>query len=139
MVLQYLNHVFLAVFTVEAAIKIIALKQQYFKQAWNLFDFSLVALTYTLLILQFSQLVSGWSQLTNILRCLRIGRVLRLVKKVTQLQLIFHTLMSSAASLGSLGLLLLLFFFIFAVIGMHNFGYLKIGAPQTELNVHANF
>ena len=43
------------------------------------------------------------------------------------------------ASLGSLGLLLLLFFFMFAVIGMHSFGFLKIGAPQTELNIHVNF
>lgn len=68
-----------------------------------------------------------------------MGRILRLIKRATQLQIIFYTLLDSMTSLGSLGLLLLLFFFMFAVIGMQNFGLARIGPPQSSLNVHVNF
>jgi hypothetical protein len=39
---QLLNYVFLAIFTLEAVIKIIALGCSYFKDPWNRFDFVVV-------------------------------------------------------------------------------------------------
>jgi hypothetical protein len=41
-VTEKLNYFFSAVFTLEAAIKIVALKGNYFKEGWNLFDFVIV-------------------------------------------------------------------------------------------------
>lgn len=74
-----------------------------------------------------------------ILRALRMGRVLRLIKKARMLQIVFHTLLESAPSLGSLGILLILLFFMFAIIGRSSFGLVKIGAPNEFLNEHVNF
>ena len=139
MVLEFINFSFNILFTIEAIVKIIALKKGYFRDPWNNFDFTIVALTYIFLVLKYTGLVSGWSSTTTILRCLRMGRILRLIKRATQLQIIFYTLLDSMTSLGSLGLLLLLFFFMFAVIGMQNFGLASIGPTQSSLNVHVNF
>ena len=129
-ILEILNFVFNVVFTFEAIVKIIALKKDYFKEPWNIFDFTIVALTYFFFALKYSAgMISGWSSAATILRCLRVGRILRLIKRATQLQIIFYTLLDSLTSLSSLGLLLLLFFYMFAVIGMQVFGFAKIGSP----------
>ena len=39
-VLEILNYVFSAIFTIEAIIKLIAFKKAYFHDSWNIFDFS---------------------------------------------------------------------------------------------------
>ena len=44
-ILGYINQVFIAIFTLECCMKIIALRQFYFKQAWNIFDFVVVVLS----------------------------------------------------------------------------------------------
>jgi hypothetical protein len=49
------------------------------------------------------------------------------------------TLFDAAPSLGSLGLLLIILFFMFAIIGRNLFSFAGIGAPNVELNEHANF
>ena len=36
------NWVFTGIFTAEAIVKLIALRQHYFKKAWNVFDFIIV-------------------------------------------------------------------------------------------------
>ena len=124
-----LNIAFNAIFTIEAIIKIVALRSRYFKDTWNVFDFTIVALTYVFLVLSKTNVIEGFGSTTTILRALRIGRVLRLIKKAQKLQIIFYSIIDSLATLGSLGLLLLLFFFMFAVIGTSNFGKVMIGEP----------
>jgi len=51
MVLVNLNYVFMAIFTVEAILKIIAMKSAYFKDGWNVFDFVVVVFTILALII----------------------------------------------------------------------------------------
>ena len=48
---EIINYVFMAIFTLEAILKIIAMKTAYFKDSWNLFDFTIVVLTLSILIL----------------------------------------------------------------------------------------
>ncbi len=43
--LMYINQVFIAIFTMECAMKILGLRMYYFKQAWNVFDFVVVVLS----------------------------------------------------------------------------------------------
>ena len=43
--LGYINQVFIAIFTLECAMKIIGLRHYYFKQPWNVFDFVVVVLS----------------------------------------------------------------------------------------------
>ena len=51
-VIEILNYVFMTIFTIEAIIKIIALKRHYFKDSWNIFDFTIVAFTLIILLLK---------------------------------------------------------------------------------------
>jgi flagellar basal body-associated protein FliL len=44
-VLVNVNYVFMAIFTIEAVLKLIAMKQHYFKDGWNCFDFFVVVCT----------------------------------------------------------------------------------------------
>ena len=50
-VCDVLNYIFMAIFTIEATIKIIALRRDYFKDGWNIFDFTVVSLTTVILVL----------------------------------------------------------------------------------------
>ena len=129
----------MVIFTLEAVIKIIAYKGEYFKDSWNIFDFVVVCLTLVILAIKVCGVELGLGGGAMILRVLRIGRILRLLKRLKQLQDIFMTLVESATSLGSLGLLLIILFFMFAIIGRSIFGFAKIGEPSEELNDHANF
>ena len=134
-----MNYVFMTIFTIEACIKLVALKSSYFSDSWNIFDFTIVAMTLIILSLKMAGIKVPLGNGPMILRALRIGRILRLIKKARQLLIIFHTLIDSSASLGSLGLLLIIVFFMFAIIGRSIFGHAKIGDPNEELNEHANF
>ena len=138
-VINGLNVTFNIIFTVEAVIKIYALRCNYFKSAWNLYDFTIVFVTYVFLIFEAAGLFKGLGSTTTILRALRVGRIVRLVKKATQIKIIMNTLVETWQSLSSLGLLLILFLFTFSVIGCSLFGKMRVGDPQNELNVHANF
>ena len=116
------------------------MKTKYFKEAWNVFDFTIVALTYLMTLLDVAGVLSGFGQTTTVLRALRIGRILRLIKRAKQLKIIFYSIVDSLAALGSLGLLLLLFFFMFSVIGVNMFGLLNSrSSVHSQINVHANF
>ena len=71
----------MAIFTVEAILKIIAQKGAYFRDSWNLFDFTVVVGTLIILTIAWAGVGSGLEILGSILRTLRIGRVFRLIKK----------------------------------------------------------
>ena len=45
MVLYYINNIFIAIFTLECLMKLIALNWRYFKIPWNMFDVSIVILS----------------------------------------------------------------------------------------------
>ena len=62
--------------------------------------------------------------------------MLRTIKRVEKLQMIFETIYDSMPSFISLGALLLLFLFLFSIIGTQLFCFLKL---QTDINAHANF
>lgn len=49
--IEYINYVFMFIFTLEAIIKIIALKLNYFRDSWNIFDFTVVIGTVLILLI----------------------------------------------------------------------------------------
>ena len=51
-IVEVCNYFFTAVFTIEAIIKLIALKKTYFKESWNIFDFTIVVFTLLILLLK---------------------------------------------------------------------------------------
>jgi len=115
-VLGGLDTFFIAMFTIEALLKIIGLGWwQYIRNGWNKFDFFIVVIG----IISLFEFAGNAS--FNVLRLCRIGRVLRLINKAKTLRTLFLTLMYSLPSLWNIGLLLLVVHFVYAVVGMHLF------------------
>jgi hypothetical protein len=128
--------VFGTIFTIEAIMKIIAYRRNYFRDAWNKFDFTVVILTWLVVIIMSFELPFDVSILGTIARTLRIGRVFRLSKRVEAIQVILLTLMEAVPSISALGILLGLLFFLYSIIGMSFFSFVRYGC---ELNYHVNF
>lgn len=49
--IEYINYFFMIAFTFEAIFKIYAMRGSYFKDSWNIFDFTVVVLTIVILCL----------------------------------------------------------------------------------------
>ena len=108
------NDFVLAIFIVEAALKITAVAphfRRYFGDGWNLFDFSVVVLS----------LLPATGEFALVARLIRVLRVLRLVSAMPQLRLIVATLVRSIPSMGHVLMLLAILFYIYAVTGFHLF------------------
>lgn len=88
--MRMINMIFNGIFTLEAAVKIYAMRCRYFKVKWNIYDFLIVSATYVFMFLNLGST-------TTILRILRIGRVVRLVKKSRQIKIIYYTIVSSSS------------------------------------------
>lgn len=48
------NYIFVVIFTLEAIVKLLAMHCLYFKEAWNIFDFTVVVLTIIILIINWA-------------------------------------------------------------------------------------
>lgn len=108
------NDIILGVFIVEALLKIIAVAPRfrlYFANGWNLFDFSIIVLSF----------VPATGEFALVARLFRILRVLRLISAVPQLRLIVATLVRSIPSMGHVILLMSVIFYIYAITGFHLF------------------
>ena len=80
------NYLFMAIFTIEAIIKIVAYHCAYFKDSWNIFDFVVVVFTPIVIVISlFPDLGIDAKKQATLLRVLRMLRVLRIVKKAEKL------------------------------------------------------
>jgi len=130
--LESCNTVFSWIFIIEFFIKMTGLgPAQYFNDAWNLLDLSVVLVSIV------GMTGVGGSEL-SVLRALRMLRVAKLIKSMRGLRSLLTTLFFSLPALGNVGLLLLLTVFIFAVLGMNLFGKLAFD-PDGYLTPINNF
>lgn len=112
--LEWGNDLILAVFVLEAVLKITAVAPQfrrYFGDGWNLFDFTVVILSF----------IPSTGEFALVARLVRVLRVLRLVSAMPQLRLIVATLVRSIPSMGHVLMLLAIIFYIYAITGFHLF------------------
>ncbi len=108
------NDIILWVFVAEALLKITAVAPRfrlYFGNGWNLFDFTIVVLSF----------LPSTEEFALVARLVRVLRVLRLVSAVPQLRLIVATLVRSIPSMGHVIMLMSIIFYIYAVTGFHLF------------------
>jgi hypothetical protein len=106
--------IILAIFTVECALKLVAegkRPQDYFKHAWNVFDFVVVFACY---------MPFGGSAVA-VLRLLRLLRVLKLFNNIPELQIILSGLAKGMSSVSYIGLLMFLLFYVFGIISVQFF------------------
>ena len=108
--LMILDTVCLAVFVVEILIKLYAFRGGFFRSAWNVFDFLVIAVA----------LIPGSG--FAVLRALRVLRVLRLVSMVPALRRVVDALVQAIPGILSIGALLMLLFYVGAVMGTMIFG-----------------
>lgn len=96
-------------FTVEIILRLISTKPtlDYFKDAWNVFDFVIVVGGHIFVGAHF----------ITVLRILRVLRVLRAISVLPSLRKIVNALLITIPALGNIMLLMGLLFYIFAVIG----------------------
>ena len=132
-IIEVVNYVFMVIFTLEAILKIIAMGKNYFKESWNIFDFTVVVMTALILGITWLGVGGNLGVTSTILRSLRIGRIFRLVKKAEKLQIIFQALLDAIPSMGSLGLLLFLLIFMYAIIGISQFALIKIDGGLVDI------
>ncbi|KAM9772807.1 sodium channel protein type 4 subunit alpha A isoform X1 [Syngnathus typhle] len=128
------NLAFIAVFTTECVLKLFALRQYFFTNGWNVFDFIVVILSIAGTML--SDLIEKYfvsPTLFRVIRLARIGRILRLIKGAKGIRTLLFALMMSLPALFNIGLLLFLIMFIFSIFGMSNFAYVKKEAGVDDI------
>ena len=113
-VFELANQVFLGIFVLEVIVKLVAVHprpSRYFRDGWNLFDFTIVAIS----------LLPATGELATLARLARLLRVLRLVSALPELRLIVTTLVRSVPSMFNVICLMSIIFYIYAVAGYHLF------------------
>ncbi|XP_075690010.1 voltage-dependent L-type calcium channel subunit alpha-1D isoform X9 [Rhinoderma darwinii] len=139
-VMDVMNMVFTAVFTVEMVLKLIAFKPKgYFSDAWNTFDSLIVIGSIVDVVL--SEADSSEDSARISITFFRLFRVMRLVKLLSRgegIRTLLWTFIKSFQALPYVALLIAMLFFIYAVIGMQVFG--KIATrDSTQINRNNNF
>ncbi|XP_010339792.1 sodium channel protein type 10 subunit alpha isoform X3 [Saimiri boliviensis] len=127
-ILGKINQFFVAVFTGECVTKMFALRQYYFTNGWNVFDFIVVVLSIASLV--FSAILKSLQSylsptLFRVIRLARIGRILRLIRAAKGIRTLLFALMMSLPALFNIGLLLFLVMFIYSIFGMSSFPHVR--------------
>ena len=99
------------IFTIELLLKLRVYRGRFFKDGWNLFDFTIVTIAW----------IPGAGPL-SVLRALRIMRILRLVSIVPSMRKVVGALFNALPGMGSIVAVLLLVFYISAVMATNLFG-----------------
>jgi voltage-gated sodium channel len=106
-----LDKLLLMVFVLEILLRIYAYRGAFFKDAWSLFDFAVVAIA----------LIPASGPLA-VLRSLRVLRVLRVLSIVPSMKRVVSALLGSLPGLASIAMVLVLIYYVFAVIATKIFG-----------------
>uniref|UniRef100_A0A8C2JMJ3 Voltage-dependent P/Q-type calcium channel subunit alpha-1A n=1 Tax=Cyprinus carpio TaxID=7962 RepID=A0A8C2JMJ3_CYPCA len=135
-VLKNLNIVFTTLFFMECVLKIIAFGvRNYFRDAWNIFDFvSVIGSITDILVTEL------WDNFINLsfLRLFRAARLIKLLRQGETIRILLWTFVQSFKALPYVCLLIAILFFIYAIIGMQLFGNLAL-EEDSAINEHNNF
>nr|XP_045250627.1 voltage-dependent L-type calcium channel subunit alpha-1S isoform X2 [Macaca fascicularis] len=133
--LEKLEYFFLIVFSIEAAMKIIAYgflfhQDAYLRSGWNVLDFTIVFLgVFTVILEQVNVIQSNTAPMSSkgagldvkALRAFRVLRPLRLVSGVPSLQVVLNSIFKAMLPLFHIALLVLFMVIIYAIIGLELF------------------
>jgi len=109
--LTFLDRAALLIFTVEIALRLWAYRARFFSGGWNLFDFTIVAISWIPAAGAFS-----------VLRAMRVLRVLRLLSVVPQMRAVVGALFTALPGMASIVAVLLLVFYVAAVMATQLYG-----------------
>ncbi|OAF64984.1 hypothetical protein A3Q56_07288, partial [Intoshia linei] len=123
-VLGYFNIIFTSLFTIECILKLIAFgPKNYFRDAWNIFDFVTVLGSITDVVA--SEFENKFINL-GFLRLFRAARLIKLLRQKANIRMLMWTFIQSFKQLPYVCLLMWMLFFIYAIIGMQLFGNISL-------------
>jgi voltage-gated sodium channel len=111
---EWFHRFILIVFILEAFLKIMAELpriDRYFRQVWNLFDFSIIILSF----------FPASGQFAMAARLVRVLRIVRIFSVVPELRLIIATLLRTLPSMSYIVILLGVLFYIYGIMGYYLF------------------
>ncbi len=112
---EALNFAVQVIFVGELTVRLLAHApriHRFFLDGWNVFDFTIVALS----------LLPAAGPFATVARLARVLRALRVISALPELRLIVATMLRSIPSLGNVILLLGLILYVYAVVGVSLFG-----------------
>jgi voltage-gated sodium channel len=113
-VMHALNLLIQLIFLVEISVRLTAYAprlDRFFRDGWNLFDFSVVVLS----------LLPVAGPFAAVSRLARMLRVVRLVSVSAELRLIIETMLRSIPSMGHVALLMAVLVYVYAILGYYLF------------------
>ncbi|CAF3915628.1 unnamed protein product [Rotaria sp. Silwood2] len=122
-ILEQIEYIFLAIFTLEVILKIIAYglclhPNAYLRSGWNLLDFIIVVVGFlSVILVQYN--VQGFD--VKSLRAFRVIRPLKLVNGVPSLQIVLNSILRAMLPLLHIALLVLFVIIIYSIIGLELF------------------
>ncbi|XP_006497689.1 voltage-dependent N-type calcium channel subunit alpha-1B isoform X1 [Mus musculus] len=138
LMLKCLNIVFTSMFSMECILKIIAFGVlNYFRDAWNVFDFVTVLGSITDILVTEIAETNNFINL-SFLRLFRAARLIKLLRQGYTIRILLWTFVQSFKALPYVCLLIAMLFFIYAIIGMQVFGNIALD-DDTSINRHNNF
>ncbi len=108
---ELLDNICIAIFVVEIILRIFVYRFDFIKNAWNIFDFIIVAIC----LLPSNNVFSS-------LRLFRTIRVLRLVSIIPKMRLVSLSLVKAIPAMVSIGVLLSIIFYIYSIITTELYG-----------------
>ena len=91
------------------------MQYDYFKDSWNLFDFTVLSLT----LIGIIPMAMGYNTgLVSALRVLRVSRIFKVVVRAEKMMVIYRTLADTTPVLGSFGILLIIILFMFTTVSV---------------------
>lgn len=109
--LGVLDQVCLAIFVIELVLKLIVYNWRFPRDAWNIFDFLVVAVSFVPDMGMFSSA-----------RILRVLRVFKLISGVKQMRVVLSAITKAIPGIMWSAILLLLFYYVYGIIGTVLFG-----------------
>jgi hypothetical protein len=123
---------FLTVFFIELCIKMVALRWQYWKDNWNVFDFFCVFATFLGTTLDLIGTGGGLGTVMSVIRIFRVARLFRLLRFMKGVNKIFMALVCSLPKLANVAAVLFLLLFLFSILGVQLFAKQKFGPTFNE-------
>lgn len=129
--IKLIQQIILGIFTIEIILRFIAADniKSFFKDGWNVFDLSLILLSYIP-----ENLIQDTSFIMSI-RILRVFRVLRLLRTAKELKIIVTVLLRSFSAMCYNVILFVIFIYLYAIIGV---GLFKLPNPDNLSGVEKN-
>lgn len=122
LILNIIDWICLAIYTIEAGLKLRVYGLEYFNDGWNVFDFMIVALSLSVIVLSALAIAIPIPfQIARTIRLFRIVRVFKLVSLFRKLRVIVEAIGRSIPGVLWTCLLLLIVVYVFDVAGVFIF------------------